>query len=68
MALPLMAIGLVPLVLLRWRIDLLALSEDEARSLGLDVTKLRLARHRVRHPRHRVAPWPSPASSAGWAS
>jgi iron complex transport system permease protein len=41
-ALPLMAIGLVPLVLLRWRIDLLALSEDEARSLGLDVAKLRL--------------------------
>ena len=42
-AVPLIAIGLVPLVLLRWRIDLLALSEDEARSLGLDVTKLRLA-------------------------
>jgi len=42
-ALPLIAIGLLPLVLLRWRIDLLALSEDEARSLGLDVTKLRLA-------------------------
>jgi iron complex transport system permease protein len=42
-ALPLIAVGLAPLVLLRWRIDLLALSEDEARSLGLDVTKLRLA-------------------------
>ncbi len=42
-ALPLIAVGLVPLVLLRWRIDLLALSEDEARSLGLDVAKLRLA-------------------------
>jgi iron complex transport system permease protein len=41
-ALPLIAVGLVPLVLLRWRIDLLALSEDEARSLGLDVSKLRL--------------------------
>jgi iron complex transport system permease protein len=41
-ALPLMAIGLVPLALLRWRVDLLALSEDEARSLGLDVAKLRL--------------------------
>lgn len=41
-ALPLMALGLVPLVLLRWRIDLLALSEDEARSLGLDVATLRL--------------------------
>ncbi|HQY46223.1 MAG TPA: iron ABC transporter permease [Usitatibacteraceae bacterium] len=40
-ALPVVALGLVPLVLLRWRIDLLALSEDEARSLGLDVTRLR---------------------------
>lgn len=35
------AIGLAPLLLLRWRLDLLALSEDEARSLGVDVTKLR---------------------------
>jgi iron complex transport system permease protein len=41
-AVPLVVAGLVPLVLLRWRIDLLALSEDEARSLGLDVAKLRL--------------------------
>ena len=41
-ALPVVALGLVPLVLLRWRIDLLALSEDEARSLGLDVARLRL--------------------------
>ncbi len=41
-ALPVMLAGLVPLVLLRWRIDLLALSEDEARSLGLDVSRLRL--------------------------
>lgn len=40
-ALPVIALGLVPLVLLRWRIDLLALSEDEARSLGLDVARLR---------------------------
>ena len=40
-ALPVVALGLVPLVLLRWRIDLLALSEDEARSLGLDVKRLR---------------------------
>jgi iron complex transport system permease protein len=42
-ALPVMLAGIVPLVLLRWRIDLLALSEDEARSLGLDVSKLRIA-------------------------
>lgn len=41
-ALPVIALGLVPLVLLRWRIDLLALSDDEARSLGIDVAKLRL--------------------------
>jgi iron complex transport system permease protein len=36
------AIGLVPLLLLRRRIDVLSLSEDEARSLGLPVTALRL--------------------------
>jgi iron complex transport system permease protein len=42
-ALPVIVAGTVPLVLLRWRIDLLALSEDEARSLGLDVARLRLA-------------------------
>lgn len=42
-ALPVMIAGLAPLALLRWRIDLLALSEDEARSLGLDVGRLRLA-------------------------
>jgi iron complex transport system permease protein len=42
-ALPVVVAGLAPLVLLRWRIDLLALSDDEAQSLGLDVRKLRLA-------------------------
>lgn len=42
-ALPLLALGVLPLALLRWRIDLLALSEDEARALGVDVVKLRLA-------------------------
>ncbi len=35
-------IGVVPLALLRWRIDALSLSEDEARSLGLPVVWLRL--------------------------
>ena len=34
--------GVVPLLLLRWRIDVLALSEDEARSLGIRVGVLRL--------------------------
>lgn len=38
-----MSAGLVPLALLRWRIDVLALSEDEARSLGIRVGLLRLA-------------------------
>ncbi len=38
-----MAIGVIALFLQRGRIDLLALSEDEARSLGVDVAALRLA-------------------------
>jgi iron complex transport system permease protein len=36
-------VGLVALWLLRWRIDVLALSDDEARSLGVRVGLLRLA-------------------------
>jgi iron complex transport system permease protein len=40
--LPLVAAGLVPLVFLRWRIGVLSLGEDEARSLGVDVARLRL--------------------------
>ena len=35
-------IGLAPLYLLRWRLNLLTLSEDEARALGVDTRKLRL--------------------------
>lgn len=42
-ALPLIAIGLAALVLMRWRIDLLALPDDEARALGVDVARLRFA-------------------------
>ena len=34
-------VGLVPLVLLRWRLDVLSLPEEEARSLGLPVGLLR---------------------------
>ena len=34
--------GLAPLYLLRWRLNLLTLSEDEARALGVDTRKLRL--------------------------
>ena len=41
-ALP-MAAGLAPLVLLRWRVNLLTLGDDEARSLGVDARLLRLA-------------------------
>ncbi|HUL95959.1 MAG TPA: iron ABC transporter permease [Usitatibacter sp.] len=36
------ALSVAVLWLLRWRIDVLALSEDEARSLGVDVRRLRL--------------------------
>ncbi len=41
LALPLIAIGTLPLVALRWRVNLLALPDDEARALGVDVAKLR---------------------------
>jgi len=41
MAVPLVLVGLVPLVLLRWRIGVLALGDDEARALGIDVTRMR---------------------------
>ena len=37
-----MAAGVAVLALLRWRMDVLALPEDEARSLGVDVPKMRL--------------------------
>lgn len=42
LALPLMLAGLAPLALLRWRVGLLALPDDEARALGVDVARLRL--------------------------
>lgn len=40
--LPAVLLGLVPLILLRWRIDLLSLGDDEARALGVDAPRLRL--------------------------
>jgi iron complex transport system permease protein len=40
-ALPVIAIAAVPLIALRWRINLLALPDDEARALGQDVNRLR---------------------------
>ncbi len=41
-SLPFMLVGLVPMLLLRWRINLLALPDDEARALGVDTRKLRV--------------------------
>ena len=40
-AAPLALLGLVPLLLLRWRMNLLALPDDEARALGVDTRRLR---------------------------
>ena len=40
--LPALLAGLVPLALLRWRINLLSLPDDEARALGVNVARLRL--------------------------
>lgn len=37
------AVGLVPLLLLRWRMNLLTLSPDEARAMGVHTDRLRLA-------------------------
>lgn len=39
---PAVLIGIVPLTLLRWRVNLMSLDEDEARSLGVETGKLRL--------------------------
>ena len=39
--LPVMVAGLVPLVLLRWRINVLSLGDEEAKALGLDAVRLR---------------------------
>lgn len=38
---PLVTVGLVPLVLLRWRIGVLSLGDDEARALGVNVAFVR---------------------------
>ncbi len=39
---PVVLLGLAPLVLLRWRIGVLSLGDDEARALGVEVERLRL--------------------------
>ena len=38
---PLALLGLAPMLLLRWRMNLLALPDDEARALGVDTRRLR---------------------------
>jgi len=43
LAAPFALAGLVPLYLLRWRMNLLSLADDEARALGVPVGRLRLA-------------------------
>ena len=40
--LPVMLLGLIPLFLLRWQINLLTLGDDEARTMGINTTLLRL--------------------------
>jgi iron complex transport system permease protein len=42
-ALPMVVLGLVPLALLRWRINVLSLGDEEARALGIEVGRTRLA-------------------------
>jgi iron complex transport system permease protein len=39
---PILIVSIVPLLLLSWRINVLSLGEDEARSIGLDTSKLRI--------------------------
>ena len=41
-AIPLVMVGLGPIFLLRWRMNVLSLSDDEARALGVNVARLRL--------------------------
>lgn len=40
--LPTMALGLVPLLLLRWKLNVLSFGEEEAKALGIDTGKLRM--------------------------
>ncbi|MFQ5546545.1 MAG: FecCD family ABC transporter permease, partial [Acidiferrobacterales bacterium] len=39
---PLVVLGLVPLYLLRWRMNLMSLGDEEARALGVDAVKMRI--------------------------
>ena len=42
MGIPLILLGVAVLFLLRWRLNILSLQEDETKALGIDVKKLRL--------------------------
>lgn len=39
---PLISIGIIILIFLRWRLNIISLQEDEAKSLGIDLKKMRL--------------------------
>ena len=41
--LPMVLVGLLPLLLLRWRINVLSLGDEEAKALGVEAGRLRLA-------------------------
>jgi len=41
--LPTVAVGLVPLYLLRWRMNVMTLGDEEAQALGVEVQRIRLA-------------------------
>ncbi|MBK0328500.1 iron ABC transporter permease [Rhodobacteraceae bacterium F11138] len=40
-ALPMVLVGLIPLVLLRWRVNVLSLGDEEARALGIEAGRTR---------------------------
>ncbi|MBP2097937.1 FecCD family ABC transporter permease [Enterococcus rivorum] len=41
-AAPLILVGMLPIILFRWRLNILSLGEEEANSLGVDVGRLRI--------------------------
>jgi iron complex transport system permease protein len=41
-ALPAVLVGLTPLILLRWRINVLSLGDEEAKSLGIEASRIRI--------------------------
>ena len=62
--LPAIVVGLVPLYLLRWRMNVMTMGDEEAQALGVDVRQLRLVvvaaatlddrRRRIRERHHRL--------------